>query len=307
MKTLLHELIVPAVRNGVATTCDWGLVPLPSVAAALSVRARRNLGDGGKAAAEARQVVGDGDDNLCPSAASEQEVYYGDDGTSPVATSHAKRSAERHAKEAPSLPAGKRADELGYEREDVLRLGLLKRARFLGDDVQDKLGENVKQTHILRGPEPRSSPQNYLILSKAECNHEGDSQQHARSSRPTAEATAGQAMDLDGLSTATATAAPPRAAIHGPAAEALQDGAEYDAETDDAAEASESEAAAAARVRPPRPSNWGTMTRVQRKMWKKQGGRPRHHPGPATVSKDLGTTAAVNGDMGRAAEVGGDL
>ena len=52
MKTLLHELIVPAVRNGAAATCDWGLVPLPSVAAALDKYARRNPGDGGKAAAK---------------------------------------------------------------------------------------------------------------------------------------------------------------------------------------------------------------------------------------------------------------
>ena len=90
MKTLLHELIVPAVRNGVAATCDWGLVPMPSVTAALNVRARRNSGDGGESAAEVRQVVGDGDDNLSPSAASEQDVYDGDGGTSPAATSHSK-------------------------------------------------------------------------------------------------------------------------------------------------------------------------------------------------------------------------
>ena len=35
---------------------------MPSVAAALSVRAHRNPGDGGKAVAEACQVVYDGDD-----------------------------------------------------------------------------------------------------------------------------------------------------------------------------------------------------------------------------------------------------
>ena len=29
MKTLLHELIVPAVRDDAAATCDWGLVPCP--------------------------------------------------------------------------------------------------------------------------------------------------------------------------------------------------------------------------------------------------------------------------------------
>jgi len=69
-------------------------------------------------------------------------------------------------------------------------------------------------------------------------------------------------MDLDGLYTAASTAVPLRATTHGPAAETLLDGAEYDAETEDAAGASE---AAAARVRPPRPSNWGAMTQSQKK------------------------------------------
>jgi len=41
--------------------------------------------------------------------------------------------------------------------------------------------------------------------------------------------------------------------------------------TGGAAEASE--AAAAAGVRPPRPSNWEAMTRDQRKNWKKRGGK----------------------------------
>ena len=45
-----------------------------------------------------------------------------------------------------------------------------------------------------------------------------------------AEATAGEAMDLDGLSTAAPAAAPPRVTTHGPAAEALLEGAECDAE-----------------------------------------------------------------------------
>ena len=55
-------------------------------------------------------------------------------------------------------------------------------------------------------------------------------------------------MDLDGF------IPPLLAPTHGPAAETLHEGAEYDAETGDAAEAPE--AAAAAGVRPPRPSNW---------------------------------------------------
>jgi len=59
---------------------------------------------------------------------------------------------------------------------------------------------------------------------------------------------------------------------HGPAAEALLDGAEHDAETEDAAGASET---AVARVQPPRPSNWGAITLSQKKNWKQQGGRPR--------------------------------
>ena len=74
--------------------CDWGLVPMPSVAAALSVRTRRNPGDGGKAAAEERQVVGNGDDDLSPAAASTQEIYDGDGGIPLAATRHAKSTAE---------------------------------------------------------------------------------------------------------------------------------------------------------------------------------------------------------------------
>ena len=34
-----------------------------------------------------------------------------------------------------------------------------------------------------------------------------------------------------------------------------------------AAEASEAAAAAVARVQPPRPSNWGTITKLQKKTW----------------------------------------
>ena len=112
--------------------------------------------------------------------------------------------------------------------------------------------------------------------------HEGDSKQHARSSRPEAEATAGEAMDLDGISTAAGPAAPPGATTHGPAAEALQlqtavEGAEYDAETEDGAEVSEAPVAATAAVgiRPPRPADWGTLTRVQKANGKKHGGKRR--------------------------------
>jgi len=56
---------------------------------------------------------------------------------------------------------------------------------------------------------------------------------------------------------------------HGP-------GAEYDAETEDLAESPEvpaAPAAPAARVRPPRPADWDTMVRCQRKNRKQQGGR----------------------------------
>ena len=83
----------------------------------------------------------------------------------------------------------------------------------------------------------------------------------------------GEAIDLDGLSTAAGAAAPPLAPTHGPAAETLHEGAEYDAKTGDAAEASE--AAAAAGVRPPRPSNWGDMSRRQRQHWKLRSGIAR--------------------------------
>jgi len=53
--------------------------------------------------------------------------------------------------------------------------------------------------------------------------------------------------------------------MHGPAAEALLEGAEYDAETEDMAGASE--AAEAAGVRPPRPSNRSATTKKQKKNW----------------------------------------
>jgi len=59
----------------------------------------------------------------------------------------------------------------------------------------------------------------------------------------------------------------------GPAAEALLEGAKYDAELEGAAEASE--AAAVAGVRLPRPADRVTMTRSKRQRWKQRGGRPR--------------------------------
>jgi len=59
----------------------------------------------------------------------------------------------------------------------------------------------------------------------------------------------------------------PGATTHGPAAEALLEGAEYGVEKKNAAEASEAAAAAAARVQPPRQSNWGTMANLQKKTW----------------------------------------
>ena len=70
----------------------------------------------------------------------------------------------------------------------------------------------------------------------------------------------------------------PPATMQEPVAEALYEGAECDVEMGNTAEAPV--AAAAAGVRPPRPNNWDTITRMQRKMWKKQGGQPRHCPGP---------------------------
>jgi len=56
----------------------------------------------------------------------------------------------------------------------------------------------------------------------------------------------------------------PGATTHVPAAEALLEGVEFDAETGDAAEASEAAAAVAARLRPPRPADWGFMNRYER-------------------------------------------
>ena len=59
----------------------------------------------------------------------------------------------------------------------------------------------------------------------------------------------------------------PLATTHRPAAEVLYEGAEYDVDMVNAAEAPVAEAAAG--VRPQSPSNWVTLTRVQRKTWKK--------------------------------------
>ena len=78
---------------------------------------------------------------------------------------------------------------------------------------------------------------------------------------PLAGAAAGEAMELDGLSTVTGAVA--LAPTHEPAAETLDEAGEFDAETGDAPETPV--AAAAAGLRPPRPADWGTMTRGQRK------------------------------------------
>ena len=64
--------------------------------------------------------------------------------------------------------------------------------------------------------------------------------------------------------------APPAATTHGPAEEALLEGAEYGAEAEDTAEALEAAAAAAARVPPPRTCNWGTAMKDQKRHWCKQ-------------------------------------
>ena len=67
--------------------------------------------------------------------------------------------------------------------------------------------------------------------------------------------------------------------MHGPAAEALLEGAEYCAETEDVA--GSLDVAAAAEMQPPRPVDWGAMTKAQRETWRKnaqkmaKGKRPR--------------------------------
>jgi len=83
---------------------------------------------------------------------------------------------------------------------------------------------------------------------------EGNSKLHIRSSWPAAEVTAGETVDLDGLSAAGA-AASPGAAMYGQPTEVLLEGAEYGAETEDVA--GSSDAAAAAGVRPQRLVDWG--------------------------------------------------
>jgi len=70
--------------------------------------------------------------------------------------------------------------------------------------------------------------------------------------------------------------APPGATTQGPAAEALLEGAAHDAETEDAAEALE--AAAAVRVKPPRPSNWSTMTKINAGTGNGRTGTSRDFP-----------------------------
>ena len=78
---------------------------------------------------------------------------------------------------------------------------------------------------------------------------------HAKSSEAAAAAAGGAAEDGPRALPAT---------THGPAAELLYEGEECDVDMGAALAAT---AAAAAGV-PPRPSNWGTMTRAQRKYRK---------------------------------------
>jgi len=80
-------------------------------------------------------------------------------------------------------------------------------------------------------------------------------------------------MDLDGLSTTAGAAAPTGPNMHKPPTDKVKEGAEYDTKTEDATGASESAAAAAARVRPPRPADWVAMTKAQRESWRKHASR----------------------------------
>jgi len=86
---------------------------------------------------------------------------------------------------------------------------------------------------------------------------------------------AGAEANLDGFITAAGAVAPPGATIRGSAEEALLEGAEYGAEAEEAAKASEAKVTAATRVRPPRPADWGDMSRRQQRNWKLRAGRPR--------------------------------
>ena len=89
---------------------------------------------------------------------------------------------------------------------------------------------------------------------------------------------AGAEANLDGFTTAVGAVALPGATTRGPAEEAPLEEAECGAEAGDAVEAPETAvavAAAAARVRPPRPSNWGAMTKDQKRHWCKRGGKRR--------------------------------
>ena len=72
----------------------------------------------------------------------------------------------------------------------------------------------------------------------------------------------------------------PLAITHGPAAEVLYEGTEYDVDMGNAAEASEATAAAAVGVRPTLPrEEWDKMPRSQqRKSWMMRGGRLRCAP-----------------------------
>ena len=98
-----------------------------------------------------------------------------------------------------------------------------------------KSTKQLKQTkRIFFGPKIRCEDGHENHSSRSSSGimlaYEGDSKQHTRSSRPAAEATAGEAVDLDGLFTVAGAAASPGASTHGPAAEALLEGAEHGTE-----------------------------------------------------------------------------
>jgi len=82
-----------------------------------------------------------------------------------------------------------------------------------------------------------------------------------------AETTAGEAIDLDGISTAAGAAASPGATTHGPSVEVLCEGAQCNVDMGNAAEAQAATAAAAAGVRPPKSSNWSAMSKMQKRNW----------------------------------------
>ena len=117
MKAFLHQLIVPAVRDGVAASRDWSTVPMPAVAAALSARARSAS---------------------FPSPGGE-DVASGE--PSPPRADHC-IDAVVLPLVAPVITAASKAAPDGLKREDELRASLLKRARSRRDAAgEDDCGE----------------------------------------------------------------------------------------------------------------------------------------------------------------------